>query len=73
MIEKCCVRDAMGARICSEISSPLGALSNYIELLETSDFQTKPGVKELSLGFDGLKAKLMYMRIAYGYAEEDLA
>jgi len=73
MIEKNCVRDAMGARICSEISSPLGALSNFIELLETSDVRGRLELKELSLGFDSLKAKLLYMRIAYGFAEKDLA
>ena len=61
----------IGSRICHDLISPIGAVSNGIELLELSDIAGSP---ELSLVADSVahaNARIRFFRLAFGVACKD--
>jgi len=61
----------VGARLCHDLISPLGAIRNGLELLEMASPKAEPG-PEIGLISDSLEtalAKLRYYRLAFGPAD----
>ncbi len=59
----------VGARICHDLISPIGAIGNGIELLTLSGGPPSPELKLISESVAGASAKVRFLRIAFGRAE----
>ena len=58
----------IGSRICHDLISPIGAISNGIELLELSGAAQSPEMLLIADSVRTANAKLRFMRIAFGDA-----
>ena len=58
----------ISARICHDLISPIGAISNGVELLELSGAQHSPELALISESVKSANAKVRFLRIAFGEA-----
>ncbi len=58
----------LGSRICHDLISPLGAISNGVELLGMSGTAMGPELELISQSIDNANARIRYFRVAYGAA-----
>jgi histidine phosphotransferase ChpT len=58
----------ISARICHDLISPIGAISNGVELLELSGAQQSPELALISESVKSANAKVRFLRIAFGDA-----
>lgn len=56
----------LGSRICHDLISPLGAISNGVELLTMTGTGKSPEMTLISESIDNANAKIRYFRVAYG-------
>lgn len=61
----------VGSRICHDLVSPLGAISNGVELLELSGAVSGPEMALIVESVDNANARIRFFRIAYGAASLD--
>jgi len=54
------------SRICHDLASPIGAISNGLELLELSGISQTPEIALLNESVDAANARLQFFRVAYG-------
>ncbi len=62
------LNDLIGSRICHDLISPLGAISNGLELLAMSADMTGPEVSLICESVDNANARIRFFRIAFGAA-----
>ncbi len=60
--------DLIGSRICHDLISPLGAISNGLELLGMSIDTATPEMSLIQESVENANARIRYFRIAYGSA-----
>ena len=60
------LNDLIGSRICHDLISPLGAISNGLELLAMSQDMSGPEVSLISESVDNANARIRFFRIAFG-------
>ncbi len=56
----------LGSRICHDLISPLGAISNGLELLAMSGVTDTPEMKLIEEAVDGANARIKLFRVAFG-------
>jgi len=62
------LNDLIGSRICHDLISPIGAISNGVELISMNATTAGPELSLISDSVDGANAKIRYFRIAFGAA-----
>lgn len=60
--------ELIGSRICHDLISPLGAISNGLELLEMSGQTDTPEMELIAESIASANSKIRFFRIAYGRA-----
>ncbi len=60
----------IGSRICHDLISPVGAISNGIELLAMSGAGSGPEISLISESVDNANARVRFFRIAFGLSSE---
>ncbi|MFV2003504.1 MAG: histidine phosphotransferase family protein [Paracoccaceae bacterium] len=60
--------DMIGSRICHDLISPLGAISNGVELLSMSGGPVGPEMSLISESVENANARIRFFRIAFGVA-----
>ncbi|MGR3343119.1 MAG: histidine phosphotransferase family protein [Paracoccaceae bacterium] len=60
--------DLIGSRICHDLISPLGAISNGVELLSMSGGPVGPEMNLISESVENANARIRFFRIAFGAA-----
>lgn len=60
--------DLIGSRICHDLISPIGAISNGVELMSMGNGSAGPELELISESVDNANAKIRYFRIAFGAA-----
>jgi len=63
--------ELIGSRICHDLISPLGAISNGVELISMSGDISGPEMSLISQSVESANAKIRYFRIAFGAAGPD--
>lgn len=58
----------VGSRICHDLISPLGAISNGVELLAMSGAETTPEMALIAESVESANARVLFFRVAYGVA-----
>jgi len=58
----------IGSRICHDLISPIGAISNGVELLGMSSGPTNPELSLIAESVDNANARVKFFRIAFGMA-----
>lgn len=58
----------LASRICHDLTSPLGAIANGIELLVISGAERSPEMDLIAESVDSANARLRFFRLAYGAA-----
>lgn len=61
----------LGSRICHDLISPLGAISNGLELLSLSGLPDGPEMRLIAESVASANAKIRFFRVAYGAAAPD--
>ncbi len=61
----------LGSRICHDLISPLGAISNGVELLALTGEAKGPELELISESVENANARIRYFRVAYGAASPD--
>lgn len=61
----------LGSRICHDLISPIGAISNGVELLQMSGASNSPELELISESVENANARIRFFRIAFGVASED--
>jgi histidine phosphotransferase ChpT len=61
----------IGSRICHDLISPLGAISNGVELLTMTGAAQSPEIALIAESIDSANARIRYFRLAYGSASEN--
>ncbi len=61
----------VGSRICHDLISPVGAISNGVELLSLTDGDTTAEMKLISESVESASARIRFFRIAFGAASPD--
>ena len=56
----------VGARICHDLISPIGAINNGMELLSMSGAPQSPEIELIAQSVDAANARIRFFRIAYG-------
>lgn len=56
----------LGSRICHDLISPLGAISNGVELLSMSGISAAPEIALISESVENANARIRFFRIAFG-------
>ena len=56
----------VGSRICHDLISPIGAISNGVELLSLTDGDTHAEMDLIKQSVENASARIRYFRIAYG-------
>lgn len=56
----------LGSRICHDLISPLGAISNGLELLSMNGISNKPEMKLIQEAVDSANARVKFFRVALG-------
>ncbi len=60
--------DLIGSRICHDLISPLGAISNGVELISMNGAGAGPEMNLISESVENASARIRYFRIAFGSA-----
>ncbi|MCB1367575.1 MAG: histidine phosphotransferase [Rhodobacteraceae bacterium] len=60
--------DLIGSRICHDLISPLGAISNGLELMSMSGVAPTPEMELIAESIASANSKIRFFRIAYGRA-----
>ncbi|UWQ06082.1 histidine phosphotransferase family protein [Aliiroseovarius crassostreae] len=60
----------IGSRICHDLISPLGAISNGVELLELSGLGDSPEMALISESVQNANARIRFFRVAFGSAND---
>jgi len=58
----------ISSRICHDLISPLGAISNGLELLELSGVAPSPELNLITQSIENANSKIRFFRVAYGMA-----
>ncbi|KAF0675183.1 histidine phosphotransferase family protein [Profundibacterium mesophilum] len=58
----------LGSRICHDLTSPLGAIGNGVELLSMTGLEGTPELAMISESVESANGRIRYFRIAYGAA-----
>ena len=61
----------LGSRICHDLISPIGAISNGVELMQMSGADSSPELALISESVDSANARIRFFRIAFGMASAD--
>lgn len=61
----------IGSRICHDLISPLGAVSNGLELLSLSGAEPSPELALVAESVTNANARIRFFRLAFGIASED--
>ena len=61
----------LGSRICHDLISPIGAISNGLELLMMDGSQGGPEMVLISESVANANARIRFFRVAYGLAQDD--
>lgn len=61
----------VGSRICHDLISPIGAISNGVELLAMTDGDTSAEMALISESVENANARIRFFRIAFGGAKVD--
>ncbi len=61
----------LGSRLCHDLISPLGAISNGVELLAMSDRTDSPELQLIAQSVAAANARLKFFRVAFGQAKTD--
>jgi len=61
----------LGSRICHDLVSPIGAISNGVELLQMSGSSTGPEMDLISESVENASARIRFFRVAFGIASLD--
>ena len=61
----------LGSRICHDLISPLGAISNGVELLELSGLSDVPELALIADSIAAANARIRFFRIAFGVASAE--
>ena len=56
----------LGSRVCHDLISPMGAISNGLELLTMSGLPQSPELKLIEESIDNANARLKFFRVAFG-------
>jgi histidine phosphotransferase ChpT len=62
------LNDLIGSRICHDLISPLGAISNGMELLSMSGVGGSPELTLISESIENANARIRFFRVAFGAA-----
>ncbi|MEX0338830.1 MAG: histidine phosphotransferase family protein, partial [Arenibacterium sp.] len=62
----------IGSRICHDLISPVGAITNGLELLEMSGSMDGPELELISDSVQNAGARIRFFRIAYGMASDQM-
>ena len=62
------LNDLIGSRICHDLISPLGAISNGIELLTMSGAAGSPEMTLIGESIENANARIRFFRVAFGAA-----
>ncbi|MEX0279878.1 MAG: histidine phosphotransferase family protein [Arenibacterium sp.] len=62
----------IGSRICHDLISPVGAITNGLELLEMSGSMEGPELELISDSVQNAGARIRFFRIAYGIASDQM-
>lgn len=63
----------IGSRICHDLISPIGAITNGLELMQMSGSALTPEVSLIADSVDHANARIRFFRVAYGLASEKQA
>lgn len=63
--------DLIGSRICHDLISPIGAISNGVELISMNGDAVGPEMELISQSVDNANARIRFFRIAFGSANAD--
>lgn len=61
----------LGSRICHDLVSPIGAISNGVELLAMSGAATMPEIDLIAQSVEHANARIGFFRVAFGAAAPD--
>ena len=61
----------VGSRICHDLISPVGAISNGMELIELAGTASTPELSLINDSVANANAKIRFFRVAFGQASED--
>ncbi len=61
----------IGSRICHDLISPIGAITNGLELMQMSGAALTPEVALISDSVENANARIRFFRVAYGMATEN--
>ncbi len=64
------ITSLMGSRICHDLISPIGAISNGVELLTMTNPSSGPEIDLISESVNNANARVKFFRIALGIASE---
>ncbi len=71
MTEKPDLTALIGSRICHDLISPIGAISNGLELLMMDGAQSGPEMVLISESVANANARIRFFRVAFGLAQPD--
>ncbi len=71
MTEKTDLAALLGSRICHDLISPIGAISNGLELLMMDGSQGGPEMVLISESVANANARIRFFRVAYGVAQAE--
>ena len=71
MTEKPDLAALLGSRICHDLISPIGAISNGLELLMMDGSQGGPEMVLITESVANANARIRFFRVAYGLAQSD--
>ena len=63
----------IGSRICHDLTSPIGAIANGLELMQMSGAALTPEVALISESVENANARIRFFRVAYGMASPQQA
>jgi histidine phosphotransferase ChpT len=65
------LHELIGSRICHDLISPLGAISNGLELVSLSGQELSPELRIIAESVENANARIRFFRVAYGMAAPD--
>lgn len=71
LTEKYDLASLIGARMCHDLISPLGAIGNGVELLQLDAGPPRPELDLIAQSVGSANAKLRFLRVAYGTASDE--
>ncbi len=65
------IASLLGSRICHDLISPIGAISNGVELLRMSGEMSGPELELISESVENANARIRFFRVAFGAGSPD--